>query len=154
MGEDTQEAPLGKGLRLITLDLDDTLWPYPPIAAQIAAAIGALLRERAPRTAAHYDEQAVLRALTAPRDTRAGSPDHRRWMLERGVREELQSAGEDPDLAVEVMRVASDARQRVDLFPDVERAIARLSVRFRVIGLTNGSADLATIGIDSWFDAC
>ena len=38
-------------VRAITLDLDDTIWPIAPVIVRAENALGAWLREHAPRTA-------------------------------------------------------------------------------------------------------
>jgi HAD superfamily hydrolase (TIGR01509 family) len=139
-------------VRAISLDLDDTLWPYAPVARHIAEELGAFLTTAAPRAAARYDADALVDALTAPRDTRGASPDYARWMERAGLRRQLLSVGEEPALADAAIAVTADARQHVTPFPDVEPAIARLSARYRLIALTDGSSDVVKIGIDHWFD--
>jgi FMN hydrolase / 5-amino-6-(5-phospho-D-ribitylamino)uracil phosphatase len=139
-------------VRAITLDLDDTLWPYAPVAVRIAQELGAFLAAVAPGTAARYDEHALVRALTAPRQSRLVSPVYARWMEADGLRQELSAADEEPSLAEEAITVTDDARQRVVLFPDAEPALARLSARYRIVAVTDGASDIARIGIGRWFD--
>jgi len=140
-------------LRGITLDLDDTLWPYGPVAAGIASSLGEFLASTAPRAAASYDEHALFQALTAPRESRASSPTYAAWMREEGLRLSLGAAGEDPDLAAQAIQITSEARQRVQMYPDVNPAVSRLGARFKLVALTNGTADVGRIGIADWFDA-
>lgn len=139
-------------VRAVTLDLDDTLWPYPPVARHIADELGAFLASAAPRTAERYDAEALVSALTAPRETRRASPDYASWMESDGLRRQLLSVGEDPALADAAIAVTADARQHVTPFPDTEPALARLSARYRLLVLTDGSSDVFKIGIDHWFD--
>ena len=49
-------------IRAITLDLDDTLWPFPPIGARIERVLDDWLRTHSPRTAERFPIQ-EMRAL-------------------------------------------------------------------------------------------
>lgn len=136
----------------VVVDLDDTLWPYQPVATGIAAALGAFLDEHAPRTAKTYSAEDLAAALTAPRSTRTTSPIFQRWMTSAGLHGALASAGEDASLAAGALSATAAARQRVVPFPDAEPAIERLRTRYRVSALTDGSSDVVQIGVTSWFD--
>ena len=140
-------------VRVISLDLDDTLWPYAPVAAEIARALGSYLASAAPRVAAMYDGDALYRSLTAPKETRDASPVHRAWLRPEGMVDRFREASEDPRLAAEALEVAAEARQRVRMYSDAEPALARLAGTYRLAAITNGTADVAKIGIASWFDA-
>lgn len=141
-------------VRAVTLDLDDTLWPFAPVAACIDAALEGWLAEHAPRTAARYDRVVVAEALTAVRAER----DHlahdlgatRRAVLRRL----LDAAGEDPALADPAYVVVFAARQRVELYPDAAEALDRLAARVPLLAVTNGNADLELTGVARWFAGC
>ena len=49
-------------VRAITLDLDDTVWPFAPIGARIERVLDDWLREHSPATAAMFPVEA-MRAL-------------------------------------------------------------------------------------------
>lgn len=145
-------AQLADGVADVVVDLDDTLWPYPPVATGIAKALAAFLDEQAPRAAQAYRPEELAAALTAPRGTRATSPVYQRWMTAAGLRQALADAGEEPDLAAGALSATDTARQRVVPYPDSAPAIARLRTRYRVSALTDGSSDVEQIGVAGWFD--
>ena len=48
-------------IQAITLDLDDTLWPFPPIGERIERLLHAWFEQHAPRTAQHFPIPAMRR---------------------------------------------------------------------------------------------
>ncbi len=141
-------------VRAVTLDLDDTLWPFAPIAGRIDAALSAFLEEHAPRTAAAYEPEAVADAVAAVRAERDDLA-HDLGALRRAVMARLlEAAGEDPALAAPAFDVVYAARQRVALYPDSAAALDRLAARVPLYAITNGNADLGLTGVARWFQGC
>lgn len=141
-------------VRAVTLDLDDTLWPFAPVAASIDAALERWLGEHAPRTAARYDRLVVAEALAAVRAERDDLA-HDLGATRRAVlRRLLAAAGEDPELAEPAFAVIFAARQRVVLYSEAAGALDRLAARVPLLAVTNGNADLERTGVARWFTGC
>lgn len=141
-------------IRAVTLDLDDTLWPFAPVALRIRAALDAFLAEHAPRTASRYEQAAVDEALAAVRKQRDVAA-HDIGALRRAVlRHLLQAADEAPALAEPAFAAIYAARQRVELYPDAAAALDRLAARVPLLAITNGNADLGLTGVARWFTGC
>lgn len=138
-------------IRVLTLDLDDTLWPIGPVIARAEQAQRAWLEQHAPATAAQFD-LAALRRLRAEVER-----DHPEWhhdltALRRGtLRRAVRLAGEPEALADQAFEAFFAARQQVDFFPDALPALHRLAARFPLWSLSNGNADLARVGLDHLF---
>ncbi len=138
-------------IRAITLDLDDTLWPIWPAIVRAERALHDWLVAHAPRTALRFPlpaMRALREALVAERP--AISHDfiaQRRLTLERA----LQSSGDAVALAEPALELFAEQRNRVDLYPGVLAALERLAARVPIAALTNGTADLARIGIRQHF---
>lgn len=130
------------GIRLITLDLDDTLWPCLPVIQAAEAALFDWLEQHAPAIAAGHDVGSLRehrKGLAAERPELA----HDLTALRLTQLEQLMAEhGHDPALA----RAASDhfraARNRVTPYPEVEDALGRLRSRYRLVSLTNGNAQV------------
>lgn len=140
-------------IRAVTLDLDDTLWPFAPVAAGISAALDGWLAEYAPLTRASHDPAAIPGLLQA---IRLEHPEiaHDLGAVRREVlRRSLTAAGEDPALAEAAFDVVFAARQQVTLYPDVAAALDRLAARVPLLALTDGNADLELTGVSRWFTA-
>lgn len=136
----------------ITLDLDDTLWPVWPSIERAEVKLHAWLTGHLPKTAAAFDTAGLRRlrdrvALQRPE----WSHDLSAIRLE-SLRDAMRLSGDDPAQAEAAFAVFIDARQRVDLYPDVSEALARLAARHPLIALTNGNASLERIGLAEFFE--
>ena len=138
-------------IRAVTLDLDDTLWPFAPIGERIEAALHAWFVQHSPRTARRFPIE-QMRALRER--VFAQFPQHahdlgllRRLTIERALHE----SGDDPALAHAAYAIFFRERNRVDFYTDVPDALRRIAARLPLAALTNGNADLAAIGIDGLF---
>jgi putative hydrolase of the HAD superfamily len=140
----------GDGIRAVTLDLDDTLWPFAPIAANVEAAIVGFLREHAPSTAEGYDAQAAMAVFATVKAERADLAHDLGATRVEAMRRMLLAAGDDPALAEPAFELAYEVRQQVRLYPDVPAALDRIAARFPILAITNGNADVERIGIGRW----
>lgn len=137
--------------RAITLDLDDTLWPFAPIGQRIEVVLHEWLRTHSPRTAERFDV-AAMRQLRE--QVWAAHPEHahdlsllRRLTIQRALAE----SGGDLALADAAYAIFFRERNRVTFYPDALHGLERLAARLPVAALTNGNADLQAIGIDQHF---
>ncbi len=140
-------------VRAITLDLDDTLWPFAPIGARIEQGLHAFFLEHSPATAARFPIAAMRELRTA---VHAEHPQlhHdlsalRRLTIERALRE----SGADPALAERAHAQFHRHRNTVDFYPDALDGLRRIAARVPVVAVSNGNADLAAIGIADLFAA-
>lgn len=138
-------------VRAITLDLDDTLWPFAPIGAHIEQVLHDWLLQHSPATA----ERFPIPAMRALRDRVFSDNPHllhdlsalRRLTLQQA----LQESGADPVLLDPAYDVFYAARNQVECYPDSIGALERLATRVPVAALTNGNADLRRIGLSQHF---
>ena len=140
------------GPQAIVFDLDDTLWPVGPTILRAEHAMRDFLAERYPRVL-------ELHTLESMRDLRARMaaehPAMRHdftWLRTRALLEHAREAGYPDEMAQQAFEVFYRARNRVDLYDDVLPALERLSARHRLFAVSNGNADLAAVGIASWFE--
>jgi 2-haloalkanoic acid dehalogenase type II len=132
----------GARIRLITIDLDDTLWPCAPVIDKAEATVHAWLSVHARRLTAVHDI-ASLRAHR--RDLMRAQPElaHDITAVRRNSLEALLAAhGYDPALAAEAVAVFLAARQEVTPFTDVLPALAELARDYYLVSVTNGNADV------------
>ncbi|MFT3761378.1 MAG: HAD-IA family hydrolase [Pseudoxanthomonas sp.] len=141
-------------VRAITLDLDDTLWPFPPIGARIERALDDWMREHSPATAAMFP----LPAMRELRERVFADNPHllhdlgalRRMTLEIALRE----SGGALHRLDEAYEIFYAERNKVDFYPDTLDALERLARRVPLASLSNGNADLRRIGLADRFAAC
>jgi putative hydrolase of the HAD superfamily len=144
--------PQRQTYQLLTLDLDDTLWPCHATIRRAEEALYGWLAERAPRLADVHDpmslrehRKGVARArpeiahdLTAVRHGSLG-------ML-------LSDFGYDPALADEAMALFLDHRNRVEPYADAAPVLRALAGSYRLVSVTNGNSDVACTPLRGLFD--
>jgi 2-haloalkanoic acid dehalogenase type II len=137
--------------RAITLDLDDTLWPIAPVIEQAETALHDWMLVHAPNAAARYPV-AAMRAL---RDAVALANPHlaHDYTAQRklSLAHAFTECGHDAELVEAAFAAFHAARNRVELYPDVDAALDRLAAHAPLAALTNGNADLAQIGLHHRF---
>ncbi|KGB93104.1 HAD family hydrolase [Burkholderia cepacia] len=136
----------------LSFDLDDTLWPFGPSVVRAEATLRAWLIEHAPNTASVLPTQQALSALREEYERLY--PDHAgdyRAMRIGSIRLALERANEDVSLTDRAYDVFYAARNRVEFYEDALPALAWLSVRFPLIAVTNGNADLRLTGGGEFF---
>lgn len=139
-------------IRAITLDLDNTLWEIDPVIHKAEAALWSWLGEHYPRIPEAFsaEDVAVLREVTIEKYWKHKGHDFR--FLRKKVLEMLaREAGYSADLVEPAFQVFDDARNNVELYPDVLPVLEHLFARFTVVAVTNGNANLQTIGIRHLF---
>ena len=129
-------------LRLIVVDLDDTLWPCAPVIRQAEEALWAWLAPRAPRLHASQD-LATLRAHRIGYSRAHPALAHDITALRTAaLAEALRESGDDPALAEPAVEVFVAARQRVEPYPDVPDVLALWRRRYQLIAVSNGNANV------------
>lgn len=136
-----------------SVDLDDTLWPIAPVIARAEAAQWALLDRRAPAFVERWSRRALAELRIA---VSAAHPDRTHdlgWLRRTTLRQACALAGVEEALADAAYAAFMAERQRVDLYPGVADACARLAPH-GLVSLSNGNADLQLIGLGQHFRAC
>ncbi len=143
-------------IKLITFDLDNTLWNADPVLVKAEKVLYNWLQANCPELAARYnmetmrdyktaivaDNPALLHRVSALRLEAL-----RRAMLDAGYGKceaELQ--------AKQAFDVFHAARQHVTLFDYADGLLEGLSRRYQLAALTNGNADVSIIGLDRYFN--
>lgn len=142
-------------IRLITFDLDNTLWDVGQVIRHAEATMNAWLDERVPEYRRRLDRDAVL----ALREAAIGEQPHlghdvsalREEVLYRGMRHLGLTESVARQHAAEAFQQFYQARQQVVFFEHAVESLAVLSRAYTLAALTNGNADVAKIGLDRFF---
>lgn len=139
-------------IRAITLDLDNTLWEIDSVIHRAEAALWLWLSENYPRIPEAFsaEDVAVLREVTIEKYWKHKSHDYR-FLRKKVIGLLAREAGYGEDLVEPAFKVFDDARNDVELYPDVLPDLEILFSRFTVVAVTNGNANLQTIGIRHLF---
>jgi len=146
------QRPRLHDIRLVTLDLDDTLWPIAPLIEKAEARLHGWLTENCPATARRFTPQG-LRDLR--QETERLHPELRddiTALRRQSIRLALQRAGDDGTHADAAFDAFWSARNEVECFDDVRPALARLKSQFIVAAVSNGNACVKLAGLEEYFD--
>jgi HAD superfamily hydrolase (TIGR01549 family) len=137
--------------KAILFDLDDTLWPIAPVILQAEETLYAWLAANAPRVADKFTietlRQARLELLAQRPEFRIDLGALRR----AGLLAAFDQAGEDAAKVELAMIEFFAARNAVIPYDDVLPGLLRLKGRVLVGSISNGNADLQTIGLSHHF---
>ena len=138
-------------IRAISLDLDDTLWPIAPVMQRVEQHVDAWLREHLPEVAAAWP----IERLRALRDEVAGEhPEHAhdfRMQRKLTLRRAFAPFGLDEAWVERTYAVYVRVRNNVDCYADTLPALSVLATHLPLVSISNGTAELARVGIDEHF---
>ena len=141
-------------IKLLSFDLDDTLWQSAPTIAKAEQAFYQHLQTTAPALVAKFSPKALREHRLQYLHANPGLEHHiSQWrvdslnlaLIESGYHEQSQA------LATAAFDVFYQARQQVQLFEHCAQVLAELSNRYLLISLTNGNADLNRLPISQYF---
>jgi len=142
--------PIGR-IRAITFDLDDTLWPFAPIALRIESALDAFFREYSPQTARMYPPERMHELRTRIWGEHPELAHDVMALRQLTILQALRESEGDAALLEAASEVFLRARNQIEFYPDALAALLRLSARMPMAAVTNGNADLTRIGLDHLF---
>lgn len=130
-------------IKVITLDLDDTLWPVWPTIERAEQALQQWLSEHAPATAALCSNAQERMAIRQQVNQQYPEQAHDLSFLRReAIRESLRRAGDATDIAESAFEVFFSYRHQVTLYDGVAQALQRLASQYVLMALSNGNADV------------
>ncbi len=140
-------------IRTITIDLDDTLWSTHPVIERAERALYEWLDDHYPAVTEMFSNEAIVelreQVIAEHWDRCYDFTFLRRTIIGRmGI-----AAGYGEGLVDDAIAVFSAVRNDVDVFPEVRPTLTELGNHYRLVAVTNGNADVTTIGIDDLFDA-
>ncbi|MEA3638741.1 MAG: HAD family hydrolase [Lamprobacter sp.] len=145
-------------LRLITIDLDDTLWPCAPVIQAAEAAHYAWLATQVPRLAESHTVESLRahrRELMRARPDLAHDVTALRDAALRGLLMEMDySEHQASEWAQGAMAAFRQARNRVEPYADVIPVLTRLRQHCRLVAVTNGNAEVQHTPLRGIFDRC
>lgn len=142
-----------KHIRAICLDLDDTLWDLGPVIGRAEQALQAWFAQRYPRVTARYSIEDI-RELRRRIEARFPGREHDLALLRQATFAQVaRDCGYPESMGEAAFAAFQQVRNQVTLYADVRPALGRLARRLPLVVLTNGNADLGTIGLRHYFSA-
>jgi putative hydrolase of the HAD superfamily len=143
---------MSKTIKVLSFDLDDTLWPCHPTIQRAEKLLYQWLSDHVPVITQQYD---VFQLREKRRLLLNNHPELAHDMTQLRLRsfEQLTEEFELPsDWMENAFEIFYEARQQITLFDDVKPVLDELNTSFRLVSLTNGNADTVKTGVDHWFD--
>jgi HAD superfamily hydrolase (TIGR01509 family) len=138
-------------ITLITVDLDDTVWPCASVIRQAEITLHEWLQKRATNVAAVHDVHSLRdHRLDIMREQPEIAHDLTAVRL-ASLRRLMDEFGYTRNIAEEAMFVFLEARNRVTPFPDVPPVLEALFQGFFLVSVTNGNADVRRTAIGRYF---
>ena len=139
-------------IKVLSFDLDDTLWPCLPTILKAEQALYLWLSDHVPEITQKYSMQQLRDKRRVLLDV-APEFSHNLTKLRLHsfelLADELCISNDWIESAFEIFY---EARQHVTLFDDVQPVLDNLSESFSLVSLTNGNANTVKTGVDHWFD--
>lgn len=143
-------------IRVVSFDLDNTLWHAEPVLLAAEQALQAWLKEACPSVLPLMADNGWLRLRQSVIQETPALGQQVSALRQAVLRKALLLSGvsdsEIESLVAEGFAVFFQARQQVSLFPDVRPVLSSLKQHYHVIAVTNGNACTQHIGIDDLFD--
>lgn len=142
-------------IRLITLDLDHTLWDPHQALVRAEQKMYQWLCEQVPQLPTLYSYEDLLSyriKIAKSRPSLAWQVSALRKhvlrliLMQVGVAENLHA-----ELVEQAFMVFFQERSRLELFEGTAEVLKALSAEYSLIALTNGNASLRLAGVDHWF---
>ena len=143
-------------IKVISFDLDDTLWSGTQVLVQAEQAMLSWLANHTPSI-----HQALSKLELRQRKLQfIKERPHLRYKVSQARLQFLEKLFSDfhyphaDTLAQQCFAVFYEARQQVTLFPGVKGALAALQTQVKLIAITNGNADIEAVGLSDYFEFC
>ena len=141
-------------IRLVTFDLDNTLWSTDVVIGRAERRVRDWLRPRVPeyQRLAKAEHAAIRDGVIA---AHPGIVHDISLLRERVLAETIEHCGHPPSRAAELAAGAFaeflEWRHRIDFFPGALDVLEALAGSYTLASLTNGNADFARLGLDRYF---
>ncbi len=143
-------------LRVITFDLDNTLWNVRTVIGGAERRLVAWLEAEIPAAAAVYRNTAALMAMRGRLIDEQPQLAHdisslRAAILRQVMRQSGYQEAQARQLAARAFEVLIEARHDIEFFDGAFGALGNLSRRYALGSLTNGNADPKRLQLDRYF---
>ncbi len=144
--------PIIPNLRLITFDLDNTLWPSAAVLEAAEQALHDWLHTHYPSLSGAYGITELRELRREIAETRPELSHDLTALRHTTLQLAAQRTGCPSQLADSAMGIFLQARNRVTLYEEVEEALDRLRRYYLLGALSNGNADVFQTPAGAWFD--
>ncbi len=142
--------------KVLSFDLDDTLWPVRPVLIAAEKRVNQFLREHCPDVLQRFDQDAIIQQRI---DLYKQRPDLQHQISKLRIESVfllIRASGYSDEqarrLTEQAFELFIEARHDVTLFEGIEETLVTLKQAFKLVALTNGNADVMRLDISHLFD--
>ena len=143
-------------IKVVTFDLDDTLWPLRETILAAHKSANDFLASQVPSVKeilSTNKEREVWGQLIEKDPTMRHRLSELRFNVFKNILQSLgQTEQQAEKLSSEALQIFMNGRHQLTLFDAVEEVLARLKEKYTLGVLTNGNADIKRLGIDHYFN--
>ncbi len=143
-------------IKVITFDLDNTLWDGNAVIVRAEQALLEWLKKNSRYLSDAISNQMIVAARDIALQNQPELIHQVTEWRRQGLRQLLQTSGhhhaEAIELADDALTVFLSERQTMSPYPESEVVLKKLKPRFILGSLTNGNADLSQTALDQYFD--
>ena len=139
-------------IRAVCFDLDNTLWAIEPVLERADRILADWLAARYPRIPQRFTTQDIFEVRAALLREQPHQAHDLTYLRRETFARLAEAVGYERDMSREAFELWHAARNRCEPFADVLPALEKLRPYFRLATLSNGNADLGTIGIANHFE--
>ena len=143
---------MSQTIKVLSFDLDDTLWPCSPTIQRAEKLLYQWLSAHVPAITQSYDIDQLREKRSLLLNTHAELAHDLTQLRIKS----FELLAEEFELSHDWIEIAFgifyEARQQVTLFDDVTPVLDELNKNFQLVSLTNGNASTVKTGVDHWFD--
>jgi len=144
-------------IKLITFDLDNTLWDIDPVIIEAEKAMRLWVAEHVPEAVAQLEmdqlKQTYRHILNQHPEVAHHPTNFRKKLLYQVFTQVSLSHDHATEMSEKAFEVFYRGRNKITLFHQAEDILQALSKQYPLVALTNGNANLSMIGIDGYFQA-
>ena len=139
-------------IKLLSFDLDDTLWPCKPTIMSAEKKLYDWMVQRVPEITCCFDIEALRTHRIAFLQLRQDLAHDMSALRIESLKSLAAEMSLDSDWVQEAFEVFYQARQQITLYDDVAPVLDVLQQQYRMTALTNGNASIEKTGVSHWFE--
>ncbi len=141
-----------KIIKVLSFDLDDTLWPCFPTIQRAEKKLYQWLSEHVPSVTQQYSLDQLREKRHRLLDSHVHLAHNLTQLRIKSFEMLADELGLTNDWIGPAFKIFYEARQQVNLFDDVKPVLDELNETFKLVSVTNGNASTIKTGVDHWFD--
>ena len=141
-----------KKIKLLSFDLDDTLWPCKPTIMAAEHKLYEWMQQRVPEITDCFDIETLRSHRLNFLNTRQELAHDMSALRIESLKALAAEMKIDSDWVNEAFELFYEARQQISLYDDVSSVLDALQPQYRMTALTNGNANIEKTGVAHWFE--